>query len=98
MKNSHIFTTLGEGLDGFKMVRTTIDFDSETVCTIVQWGKNDFSVRKSERNILGKWDVMDERELSSEMQVYGWLQEMRDASGLARFEADELVLDLFEAL
>jgi hypothetical protein len=69
------------------MTRTIEMITKEVRVSIVKWGENDYSVQ-TQFNMFptmnADWsdskyiEVLDEAELSSSMQVYGYLQEQRE--------------------
>ncbi|MDF3555520.1 hypothetical protein LAV92_28065 [Bacillus cereus] len=56
-----------------------------TRVSIVEWNENDISVQTQFNswakleNEWTKWEVLDENELGSHMEVYGYIEEMKQA-------------------
>lgn len=66
------------------MTKTIEQLNERTRVSIVKWNDHDYSVQ-TQYNMFPfldpkwtKYEVLDERELSSSMQVYGYLQEQRE--------------------
>lgn len=79
------------------MKKSVVEIDSFTRVSIVEWSQSEFNVLKLELNALAEWDEMEERDLKSPMQVYGYLQECRDVAEIQKQDALDFAQSFIEA-
>lgn len=71
------------------MKKSVVQIDSFTRVSIVEWSESDINVLKLELNASAEWEEMEEKDLKSQMQVYGYLEECRQKAFIADEKAKE---------
>lgn len=80
------------------MRHQTVQIDAFTKVSIVRWSEQEFNVLKLELNAAAEWDEVEEKELKSSMQVYGYLEQVRADAHQTQEQAREWSYTFLEAL